>query len=251
VIPRTAERIVAAHRGAGRLAPENTVRSFERAMELGAVALELDVHLTNDDELVVIHDSHVDRTTDGTGAIRARSAAEVAQLDAGGWYAPEFTGTRIPTLDEVLELTDGRARVNIELKDSWADRVAGRVIETVFAHGAADRVVVMSFDLGSVLAAKRHLADPRWRDQEHVPIVLPIVTQQLPDPLGFVQATGMDGLNYPPRFWDAELIQRFRDKDLLTHGGLSNDATALQEFFDNGGQQADSDDPGLYGSAQT
>jgi glycerophosphoryl diester phosphodiesterase len=244
------ERVVAAHRGASRLAPENTIRSFQTAMSKGATALELDVHLTSDEQLVVIHDSHLDRTTSGTGAVSSLSADEVRALDAGSWYGSDFSGASVPTLDEVLELTQGRARLNIELKSRWADRVAERVIEAVSRHGAADRVVMMSFDLNSVLAARRHLTSARWHDEGAAIVVLPIVTQPLADPLAFVQATGTDGLNYPPHLWDAELIKRFLDSGLTVHGGLINDPPTMQEFFDCGGHMADTDDPDLFGSSQ-
>lgn len=242
------ERVVAAHRGANRLAPENTVSAFQAALSKGAAALELDVHLTSDEELVVIHDARLDRTTSGTGPVRSLSAEEVRALDAGSWYAGDFAGESVPTLDDVLELTHGRARLNIELKASWADRVAERVIETVSSHAAADRVVMMSFDLNSVLATRRHLTSARWRDQASI-VVLPIVTQPIADPLAFVQATGMDGLNYPPQWWDAGLIERFRDGGLIVHGGLINDPRTMREFFDRGGHMADTDDPELFGSS--
>ncbi|MEQ4207401.1 glycerophosphodiester phosphodiesterase family protein [Actinopolymorpha sp. B9G3] len=244
------EGVVAAHRGASRLAPENTVNAFQTALSKGAAALELDVHLTSDDQLVVIHDSHLDRTTSGTGAVRSLSTDEVQALDAGSWYGADFAGERVPTLDEVLELTQGRARLNIELKASGADRVAERVIETVCRHAAADRVVVMSFSLDSVLAARRHRTSARWHDEAAPIVVLPIVTQPLADPLAFVRATGMDGLNYPPRLWDAELIQRFRDSDLTVHGGLINDPQTMREFFDCGGHMADTDEPDLFSSSR-
>ena len=244
-----AERVIAAHRGASRLAPENTVRAFQDALSKGATALELDVHLTSDEQLVVIHDSHLDRTTTGTGPVQSLSAEQVRALDAGSWYGADFAGASVPTLDEVLELTHGRARLNIELKSSRSDRVAERVIETVCRHAAAERVVVMSFGLDAVLATRRHLASPRWRDEAAAIVVLPIVTQPLADPLAFVQATAMDGLNYPPWLWDAELIQRFNEKGLTVHGGLINDPRAMREFFEAGGQMADTDAPELFDPA--
>jgi glycerophosphoryl diester phosphodiesterase len=243
------EHVVAAHRGASRLASENTVRAFEIAMAKGATALELDVHLTSDDQLAVIHDSHLDRTTSGTGPVRAVRADELRTLDAGSWYAADFAGEQVPTLDEVLELTKDRARLNIELKASSAGRVAERVIETVCHHEAADRVVVMSFSLDAVLAARRHQTSTRWRDQAAAIVVLPIVSQPVADPLAFVEATTMHGLNYPPHLWDADLVQRFRERGLVVHGGLINDPRAMREFFEAGGHMADTDEPELFGTA--
>lgn len=222
--------------------------AFRTALAKGATALELDVHVTSDDQLVVIHDAYVDRTTSGTGAVHSQTFEEVRALDAGSWYDASFAAERVPTLDEVLELTHGRARLNIELKSFLVDQVAERVIETVCRHEAADRVVVMSFSLDAVLATKRLLAADRWRHIASAIVVLPIVTQPLADPLAFVHATGMDGLNYPPQLWDAELIRRFRDSHLTVHGGLINDPQTMREFFDRGGQLADTDEPELFGS---
>lgn len=230
------EHVVAAHRGAKRLAPENTISAFAKALSMNAAALELDTHLTGDGRIVVLHDTHVDRTTNGSGPVRSLTADEVAALDAGSWLSPDFAGERIPTLEQVLELTKGGARLNIELKSRARD--AEQVVDLVRSHDALDRALLMSFDLDSVLAAKRYAGSDL--------VVLPIVTQQLADPLNFVRATGMDGLNYPPQLWNAELIGRFRDAGLVVHGGLINDPAAMHGFFDAGGQLADTDDPELY-----
>lgn len=230
------ERVVAAHRGAKRLAPENTISAFDKALSMGAAALELDTHLTSDGRVVVVHDGHVDRTTDGSGPVRSLTALDVAALDAGSWHSPEFIGERIPTLEQVLELTKGRARLNIELKSASRDAVP--VIDLVRRHNAFDRSLVMSFDLGSVLVAKQYAPSDL--------VVLPIVGERIADPLGFVRSTGLDGLNYPPHLWDAELIGRFKEEGLVVHGGLINDSAAMQGFFAAGGQLADTDDPELY-----
>lgn len=240
------ERVVAAHRGASRYAPENTVSAFEKAMSMGAKAIELDVHLTSDGQLVVIHDARVERTTSGTGGVAALSAAEVAALDAGSWRSPEFVGERVPTLEQVLLLTSGRARLNIELKAVPGGPVAAKVVESVSQHDATGRAVLMSFDLGSVLAAKRHALARGLERANSGLVVLPIVGERLRDPFGFVQSTGLDGLNYPPQFWDGPLIKRFRDSGLVVHGGLINDREVLETFFEIGGQMADSDDPACF-----
>lgn len=100
---------VIGHRGAAGLAPENTLASFSRAVRHGVDAVELDVHLSADGRLVVIHDERLDRTTNGNGQVAARTLAALRRLDAGA-------GERIPTLDEVLEAVPTRIAVNIELK---------------------------------------------------------------------------------------------------------------------------------------
>src|SRR4029434_6055203 len=90
--------LVIAHRGASSYATENTIAAFDLALQMGARHLELDVHLTRDDYLVIIHDDTVDRTTNGTGPVASQTLAELQGLDAGSWFGAAFVGTRIPTL---------------------------------------------------------------------------------------------------------------------------------------------------------
>jgi glycerophosphoryl diester phosphodiesterase len=106
-----------AHRGASAHAPENTLLAFERAIELGADMSELDLHLSRDGALVVMHDASVDHTTDGHGAIRDLSLAELKRLDAG-------QGQRVPTLPEVIDLVRGRSGLYLELKAQGTPRAA-------------------------------------------------------------------------------------------------------------------------------
>ncbi len=112
------------HRGACGYEPENTLRSMQRALDMGADGIEIDVHCL-EGELVVIHDHSLDRTTDGSGLVRRHSLAQVRRLDAG-------KGERIPLLHEVLDAVNRRALVNIELKGS---RTAVPVLEILRHYG--------------------------------------------------------------------------------------------------------------------
>ncbi|RPJ52982.1 MAG: glycerophosphodiester phosphodiesterase [Acidobacteria bacterium] len=108
------------HRGASAVAPENTLAAFRRAIEMGADALEMDLQLTKDGAVVVVHDATLERTTDRSGRIADLTLAEVQQADAGIKKGPAYRGERIPTLDQVIELVQaiggGRVRLNLELK---------------------------------------------------------------------------------------------------------------------------------------
>ncbi|MFJ9577013.1 glycerophosphodiester phosphodiesterase [Streptomyces sp. NPDC101191] len=121
------------HRGVMGVAPENTLRSFVRAEQAGMDAIELDLHLSKDGALVVMHDADVDRTTDGTGPISGKTLAELRQLDAGD-------GERIPVFEEVLAAV--RAPIQAEIKDVAAARALGEVIG---ARDLTGRVEVLSF----------------------------------------------------------------------------------------------------------
>ena len=137
-----------AHRGARRVAPENTLPAFAAALAMGADGIELDVHVTRDGQLVVIHDFHVDKTTDGQGPIANMTAAEVAQLDAGSHFSPDFAGTRVPTLEEVLDLVDNRCRINIEIKsmDIYARDASDAVAALIQRRSLYEQVIVSSFN---------------------------------------------------------------------------------------------------------
>lgn len=139
-----------AHRGASALAPENTLEAFRTAVEAGAGGLELDVHLTSDGQVVVIHDETVDRTTGGTGAVSDMTLEELRALDAGHNFSPECVsgppyrslGLRIPTLDEVLREFPGVV-VNVDMK---ADRpgVEAAVLGVLRERDAGRRALVVS-----------------------------------------------------------------------------------------------------------
>jgi glycerophosphoryl diester phosphodiesterase len=141
--------LLVAHRGGARLAPENTLAAFQRAVDLWrADILETDVHLSADGEVVVIHDPTVDRTTDGTGRVRDLPWAALRELDAGYRFraldgsAPfRGAGVRLPRLDDLLE-SFPRARINVECKAAEAAAPLARVIA---GHGAADRVLIAAF----------------------------------------------------------------------------------------------------------
>ncbi len=143
---------VFAHRGGAGLWPENTLFAFRNAWALGVDVLEMDVHITRDGHIVVIHDSTVDRTTNGTGRVRDFTLAELQALDAGYRFTPDGgktypyrgKGIRIPTLEEVFDaFPDGR--FNIEVKTDAPDAV-GPLADLIKRKGVEDRVIVGSFD---------------------------------------------------------------------------------------------------------
>ena len=108
-----------AHRGAKSFAPENTLSAFKKAVESGADGIELDVHLSQDGFIVVMHDENVDRTTNGKGEIKELSLSEIKKLDAGSWFDEKFKDEKVPTLEEVLETLHElkfTGELNIELK---------------------------------------------------------------------------------------------------------------------------------------
>ena len=149
--------LIEAHRGDSANAPENTIAAFERAMGLGVACIELDVRPASDGTLMVMHDDSVDRTTNGTGAVRGLSVDELLRLDAGRLHSPAYAGERIPRLIDVLELAkDQAARLNIEIKSSPAGvDVPLAVVDLLRQFGKQDEYIVSSFDLQALLDVRR------------------------------------------------------------------------------------------------
>ncbi|WP_088009050.1 glycerophosphodiester phosphodiesterase [Indiicoccus explosivorum] len=138
-----------AHRGWSGIAPENTLSAIRLALEEPKIkAIEIDINMTKDGIPVVFHDKDVDRTTNGTGAVKDLTLAELKTLDAGSWFGPEFAGERVPTLEEVLALVQGEKHLYIELKQLgdlyWGLEL--KTIELIKKFGLEDRCSLISFD---------------------------------------------------------------------------------------------------------
>ena len=127
--------IVTGHRGAGFLEPENTIRAMQKAIQLGVDQIEIDTHLTKDKKIAVIHDSTLDRTTNGCGFISDYTLEELKQLDAG-------KGEKIPTLQEIIDVVRGKATLQIELKEL---DVTDQVVKGVMENKLSEDVVISSF----------------------------------------------------------------------------------------------------------
>lgn len=140
--------LVFGHRGARDDAPMNTLPAFELALQQGADGIELDVHLSQDGQPIILHDFTVDSTTNGKGRAADMSLAQLKELDAGSWFGEAFRGTRIPTLDEVFEAVGQKLVINVEIKaDSMKSTGCEQVVaERIARFGLQSRVVVSSFN---------------------------------------------------------------------------------------------------------
>lgn len=138
-----------AHRGSAGTHPENTLAAFRAAAALPIDGVELDVHLTKDGEVVVIHDEKINRTTNGKGYVKDMTLEELKQYDAGSWFSEEWGGERVPTLDEVFEIYEGTShRLNIEIKSDIFpyDGLVEKVLTIANNRGMADRLLLSSFN---------------------------------------------------------------------------------------------------------
>jgi glycerophosphoryl diester phosphodiesterase len=143
---------VVAHRGASHLAPENTLASVELAWRLGADAVEVDVHLTQDRRIVAIHDPTTDRTAGIRFEVAATHSSRLRRLDVGRYKHPRFTGERIPYLEEVFQTVPPGRQLFVEIK--CGPEILPPLAETIAASGKRSQIVVIGFDLGTMKAAK-------------------------------------------------------------------------------------------------
>ena len=151
---------IMAHRGSRINRPENTLAAFEEAVRVGADGIELDVHLSQDGQVVVLHDETLDRTTDGSGFVHEWTLADLQQLDAGSWFDPAFSGQRIPSLAEVLDLLEAlgfRGRLNIELKRGKNRGMEKKIYSLLEQKQRSFEVLFSSFSLRALWRLHRLL----------------------------------------------------------------------------------------------
>ena len=145
------------HRGLSSLYPENTMIAYKKAYEAGMDGIELDVHMTKDGELVLIHDYILDRTTEGSGFIKDFNYKEIKKLSAGNRFNQRFSFEKIPTLTEVLEyFKNKKFEINIEIKAGYRfyENIETKIIKIIDKYYDKNKIIISSFDHYSILRCK-------------------------------------------------------------------------------------------------
>lgn len=156
--------VIIAHRGASAYAPENTMISFNKAVEMDAGGIELDVQLSKDGHVVVIHDEQIDRTSNGKGWVKDLTLEELKAYDFGGWFSKEYKDERISTLDEILSrFKSWHGIINIEIKNGLViyPDIEKKVVEVVKRYNAQNRTIISSFNHYSLMRVKEFLPQVR------------------------------------------------------------------------------------------
>jgi glycerophosphoryl diester phosphodiesterase len=260
--PRRTERnsLAIAHRGASCMAPENTLLAFQLALEAGVDAIETDARLTADGEIVLLHDSELARTTDGSGLVSSQSLDAVRSLDAGYWYAARGLGghafrglgLRVPTLAELFALLDRLApqvSVHLELKNSPGDpdfdpseRLAEAVVAWLQRNHGVGRTVVSAFNPAAIESVKR--LEPRLRTGYLVG-----AGRDLDAELAYVIAHGHDALHPRHDLLDADTAASLRVLAAAREAGVDvnvwtvNEPARMRELAALGVDGLMSDDP--------
>jgi glycerophosphoryl diester phosphodiesterase len=232
--------LLIAHRGESHLAPENTLAAFQLAWSLGDDAIEMDVHLTRDGQVVVCHDDDTLRTTGGRAkrVIRDSTAGELRALDVGAWKGPNYAGERIPLLAEVLAGMPAGKRAFVELKAEGLDLV-GAAIGAMKASGhPADAMTAISFHAASIAEFKRRWPDgPKayylceFRPDEATAPWSPTVDELI----AAARACGADGLdveNAPPV--DQAFVEQVHAAGMPCFVWTEDDPAAARRYADWG-----------------
>jgi len=186
---------VIGHRGLSAKAPENTLPAFQLAAESTGY-FELDVMMTMDDHLAVMHDDYVDRTTDGHGQACRMTLAELQNLDAGQWFSDKYRGTHVPTLGETFSMIGNRSRYLISLKKrvNCGDRssvLIQQLTNAIAAHGLQKKVMFSVEDKQTIQLVKKALPESLVLANINVLYTLAPLSSMW----GFVEASGADGVN--------------------------------------------------------
>ena len=150
--------LIIAHRGASAYAPENTMSAFIKAVEMDSDGIELDVQLSKDGHVVVIHDLTVNRTSNGNGKVKKLTLKQLKDLDFGSWFSKEYKNERICTLEEAFNyLKDYKGLINVEIKKEWLqfNSIEKKVAGLIAKYELRDRTIVSSFSTLSLLKIKR------------------------------------------------------------------------------------------------
>ncbi len=202
------------HRGAAAHAPENTVASFRRAVELDADAVEFDVQRTRDGALVVIHDETVDRTTNGSGRVGDLTFGEVRALDAGVWKGREFAGERVPTLEEAIDAVPERIRLFVELKDpALYPGIEAQVLGVLGERNALRRAEVSSFDHDALARVRAADAD----------VAIGLLFSRHPDPVPAARRLRARALHVGSRALTGDLVANAHAAGLAVYVWTVND----------------------------
>lgn len=231
--------LLAGHRGNSSVAPENTLPALVSAIQVGCPLVELDYHHSSDRTPMVFHDETLDRTTDAVGrlgskvTIESRSSLELAQLDAGSWFSPEFKGTRIPSLDTVLDALRGIAVPLIERKAGDARTC----FELLQSKGMIDQIVLQAFDWDFLASMKTFAPSVLLGGLGEGAIDQRVIDR--------ANAMGLEFLGWNQRDLTAESIQRCQSAGLWVSTWTVDDADRAEELVSWGARIITSNVPSI------
>jgi glycerophosphoryl diester phosphodiesterase len=228
--------LLVGHRGAAARAPENTAASLAAGLDAGADAIEIDVALTRDERVVLLHDATVNRTTSGRGGLRDLEWEQAARLDAGTWFAQRFSGERLIDLDDALAIVRARVPIIVEIKPSDRDRETVEAVAACVRRTGGFSGVTISSSAWPLLERMRSLAPD-------ADLALTVRSTERRDPWAFAAHVGASALHPSHRIASREIIARAHDLGLAVIPYTVNGAALLRGLHEAGADGIFTDDP--------
>lgn len=232
-----------AHRGASKYWPENTLESVKAAAEMGAKWIETDVQFTRDNQLVMVHDTRLDRTTNGKGFVAQTDFAAIRKLDAGGWMGPQFSGLAVPTLKEFLAtICDLGLNLQLELKElpGREEELADLVCDELEACGPSQcppKFFISGFSERCLRRVGERLTNiPRALALAYTPR----------DPDRLAEETGISIIQVQDKFTDGPALEAINASSVEFGVATVNDPVRARQLLNAGVQQILTDDPLLF-----
>lgn len=242
---------VISHRGANKVAPQNTLKAFEKSIEIGCDGFETDIHLTKDGVPVVCHNFTIDETSNGKGNIKNMTFEELRGFDFGSYRGEEFAGTKIPSLDEFLEVSlkmgDKMKVLDIELKSEVPGKTGIEVVEkmlkAVDEHGLMDKLLVSSFDPALLVACKK--VDSRCRTGILYSPERKLAYKITLDPVKFCREIGCDALHPHFIYVTKRYVERAHNAGIEINPWTVDSERVAKRLIRLGVDGLITDDPGL------
>ncbi|MCP1185669.1 glycerophosphodiester phosphodiesterase [Paenibacillus sp. 1781tsa1] len=236
---------IIAHRGASAVCPENTMSAFERSLELGATGIETDVQMTSDGRLVLIHDETLSRTGGAEGWVKDTTYDQLCTRDAGSWFHANFAGERIPSLEELFRLVQGKGTLlNLELKNGIVSYkgMEEKVIKAIRDWNLEQQVVLSSFNHASLVRCKRLAPELR---------TALLYMEKLYRPYDYAAKLEASGLHPYKLALTQEDVAAALAHGIVTYPFTVNDPTEMQAMIDMGVQGIITDVPDVLASLIT
>lgn len=226
-----------AHRGASGYFPENTALAFEKAIAARADMIEMDCQLSRDGHVVIFHDERLSRTAGKQGRLKNKTLNQLEKLDVGRWRKKSYEGERIPTLEEALEIVDGRADLCLDIKHfaHGSHGIELKLLSIVSRYDYLDRTIFSSFDQRS-LRRVRELAP-----EAHIGVILDATTRA--DPFPAAEELTAGSLHIHKELATQEFLKSAWEHGLDVHVWTVNEVREMERFVSLGVQGVVSDFP--------
>ena len=228
---------IIAHRGASYLAPENTLAAVKLGYELGADAVEVDVHLSKDQQVIVIHDKTTKRTAGKKLKVSKTKVEKLRQLEVGSWKDETYRGEKIPVLSEVFALVPEDKKLVVEVK-SGVETIEP-LQKLIAASGIQERLIIISFDKEAIIAAKQHMPDipAYW-------LLHSFIMTSHDKAIEIAKDNNLEGLDVNHRLVDEKFMQKMEANNLETYVYTVNDAETAEKLYYLGVKGITTDRPG-------